>query len=65
MYGPSAPPIMEIAAAALSVEAKEDGKEVSNIDTKLCSCTHDKALRIGDQRTKIGHRTYTHENKGW
>ena len=61
--GPSAPPMMEI--HILTIESKEDCKEVSHVDTKLCCSTHQEALRVRDQRTEVCHRTYTHEDKGW
>ena len=47
-----------------SVESKEDCKEVSHIDTELCCSTHQEALRVRDQRTKVCHSTYTHKDKG-
>ena len=46
-----------------SVESKENCKEVCKVNTKLCSCSHQEADRVCDQRTEVCHRTDTQEDQ--
>ena len=44
-------------------KVNENSHKVSGINTKLSRCTKQKALRICNQRTKICHGSYSHENQ--
>ena len=47
-----------------SIEAKSNGKEVSEVNSQLCCRTHQEGDRVGDERTEVSHRADAHENQG-
>ena len=48
----------------LHIEAEEHSACQCNEYADLGSCTEKHGLWVGNKGTKVGHRTYPHENKG-
>ena len=51
-------------SCGLTVESEQNGHEIGHIDTELCCGAHKEGHRVRDQRTEVGHRADTHEDKG-
>ena len=47
----------------LHIEAQEHGPQQSHKHTDLGSSTQQQGLGVGNQRTKVGHGPYAHENQ--
>ena len=58
--GPSAPPMMEMAA----VKAHEDGQEIGHVDAQLSRRAHEEALGVGDEGAEVRHGSHAHEDQG-
>ena len=62
--GPSAPPIMEIAAAALSENPIAMAPRYAAKMPNCAAAPRRKALRVRDQRSEVGHRSDSEEDQG-
>ena len=59
--GPSAPPMMPIAAASCGAEQDSDGER--NIDAELSGSAEQQAHRVCEQGTKVRHCADAHKDK--
>ena len=62
--GPSAPPMMAMAAATCAREAEHQRQQECGKDAELCRCTQQQRGRARDQRAEVGHGTDTEEDDG-
>ena len=62
--GPSAPPMMPMEAACGPVKPSRISAEEGDEHAELRRRAEEQALRIGDQRAKVGHRADAHEDDG-
>ena len=63
--GPSAPPIIETAAAALSLKPRAIAPKYAAKIPNCAAAPNKKTLRIGNQRTEIRHGADTQKDQRW
>ena len=60
--GPSAPPMMPMEAACGPVKPSRIAPKKATKHAELRRRAEQQALRVGDQRAKVGHRADAHED---